>query len=762
MKRITVILYMYLLLSSWQFLYAQNAELKGKLTSFETNAPLAYAQIGFPQLGLGTVSDTLGHYKIVNIPVGTYRLEVRLNGYKRIAKLITISSSETLDLDFQLEEKTEFLDEIVIIDKQSGLTVQSPYSISSINTQDIYLKGNPSGIMGMIREDPSVYAAEMGQGIVKPFIRGLGFSRVVTLFQGSKLENHQWGADHGLGLNDLGVSKVDIIKGPASILYGSGAIGGILLLKDDEYYLDNKELNGRLGMTYNSVSGGMRPTLSLGKSFENGFFIAADGAYENHADYVDGEGRIIGNSRFNSQTFRFHTGVKNENFENKISYTYLNQNLGIIEEDEMEEGESLATTRYDRNMQLPFQKVNDHIITYRQNTNHKKWSTSLNLSYHLNNREEIEDDFDELDLGLRQTHFFYNARASHQTTEAWQNTFGVQGSFLQSRNKEEAEEILIPDANYTDVGLYYLTGVRKGKAFLQGGLRYDVRRVNAFADAEHLIEYGYELPGNPTDRRLSSNFSGLTSSLGLSYDVTPQNMLKFNLATGFRAPDLAELYSNGPHPGTNRFEVGNANFDREQSYQADLNWIHESEKIDFSFAVYANRIENYIFFSGTGEILNSGLEIWKFQQSNAFLYGAELQASYRIMPQDKLKLLATANLVRGRDIEATMPLTFIPADNYSLSLQSKPFAQKPTQLFVTFRYVDMQNRPGINELQTDAYTLLNAGVQHKISWNKRNLHVGITGFNLLNQTYIDHMSILRAFNVTHAGRNLMLNAMLEF
>src|SRR5690606_2100779 len=125
---------------------------------------------------------------------------------------------------------------------------------------------------------------ELGPGIVKPFIRGLGFSRVVTLYQNNKLENHQWGQDHGLGLNGLGVRSVDIIKGPASILYGSGAIGGVLIVKDDESYLSSETITGNIGSTFNSTSNGFRTYGSLGKKFHNNLFFGFDAAYENHAD----------------------------------------------------------------------------------------------------------------------------------------------------------------------------------------------------------------------------------------------------------------------------------------------------------------------------------------------------------------------------------------------------------------------------------------------------------------------------------------------
>lgn len=718
--------------------------------------------IGISDLGIGTYSNKKGFFELKNIPAGKQKITISALGYKAQYLDINIDPNTTSDINVVLERSELNLNEVLVIDQQTGLTNITPYSISRINAKDIELKGNPSGLMGIMREDPAVYGAEMGQGIVKPFIRGLGFSRVVTIYQGNKLENHQWGADHGLAVSDIGIRNVEIIKGPSSILYGSGAIGGVLLIKDDEPYKYTNEITGTIGTSFNSVSNGFRPNISLGKSFENGFFVAGDLGYENHADYKDGNGRIIGNSRFNTENLRLHTGINKKNFQNKLSYTYMKQNLGIIEDDEMDDEESLATTRNDRSMQLPYQDITDHIISYQQTTQHGKWNTALNLSMHHNTRNEIEDDFDDIDLGLIQSHVFYNARVSHKTNEKLENTFGAQGSIVNFRNNDKAEEILIPDANYLETGVYYLANLKLGKTFIQGGIRYDNRDVNADANAPNLIDYGFILPGNPSNRKLSSNFSGWTGSLGLSQPLGEKNLLKFNFSTGFRAPDLAELYSNGPHPGTNRFEVGSPDFKREQSYQADVNWIFETGKFQSSLAVFGNQVDNYIYFAGTGEMLNDGLEVWAFLQTNAILYGTELEIRFNALENNRLSFIGTANLIKGLDLDNDRPLTFIPPNNFTARAQFRPFKQRNTLAYVSSRYVAKQDRPGLNEENTGMYFLLNAGISHDINFDKNTLSVGLSAFNLLNRTYTDHMSILRAFNIPSPGRNILLNIQWRF
>jgi len=724
------------------------------------NIPIPFATISERNTSTGTQSDSIGNF-ILQLNTSKPILEISAIGYAVKIKKIDFGNSDSINLKIDLEENLLELDAVVIIDKQSGLTRRTPYALTHVDMQHISQSSNAGGIAGVLKELPGISGAELGPGIVKPFIRGLGFSRVVTLYQNNKLENHQWGQDHGLGLNGLGVKSVDVIKGPASILYGSGAIGGVLIVKDDESYLSTENSTGTIGATFNSTSNGFRNYGSLGKKFQNNLFFAMDAAYENHADYKNGENRIIGNSRFNYSTLRLHAGMEKENYKNKLSFTFQKQNLGIIDDAELEE--SLATSRNDRNMQLPFQEVSDYLLSFSEERLHEKFQTFLHLSHHYNDRNEIEENFDEIDLGLKQHHTFFTGRISFFPESDFTHTFGMQASLINTSNKEEAEEFLIPNARTTDFGVYYLGSKQIQKFYLQGGLRFDYRNVEALANSQALIDYGFLLPGNPESRKLSTDFSGLTGSLGVSYRINASHQIKLNASTGFRAPDLAELFSNGPHPGTSRFEVGNANFEREQSLQTDLTYAFTGKSLSLGASLYVNDISNYIFFIKTGEVRpEDGLEIWEFQQQNALLYGTEWEIKYRPLQNDDLQLRATSTLVRGKLKDENENLTFIPADQYGFDLNYKPFFSKRTIFTAALSHTSKQNRPGFNELSTPAYTLVHTGVAHDFIFEKGVLNTSVQIKNLLNTNYVDHLSILRAFDITNPGRNLQLAVRYQF
>jgi iron complex outermembrane recepter protein len=705
-----------------------------------------------------TTSDSNGYFELNELPRTQITITYERAGFITLLEQYDLRTSSVKNITILMQLDPMQFEEVAIIGQKVGLSENTPYTISRLDLNDINFKGQPSGVMGQLQREPGVNAAEMGHGISKPFIRGLGFSRVATIYQGNKLENHQWGADHGLGVNELGISSVDIIKGPASILYGSGALGGVIILNDDQAYLRDQALHGTVGTTFNSVSAGIRKYYTIGKSFSNGWFIATEGAYENHADYRDGDHRLIGNSRFNTSTFRIHTGYQGEQSLHRLSFTYNNQYLGIIDDEEMEEGESLATFRGDRAMQLPFQRVQDQIISYQmRHTINKKWRQEFDVSHHSNQRKEIEENFEDIDLGLTQHHVFYNYRLTHHINERYTQKFGLQGSLLSMQNMEDAEEILFPNARHVENGLYYLGTYVQQRHTIQGGLRIDYRLMRADANQDNIISAGYTLPGNPVNRQLDFSFFGVTGSMGYTFVVSEKNRMKVNLSSGFRSPDLAELLSNGPHPGTNRFEVGDISFGNEQSLQTDIGWRYSGKQWSAAVSVFGNYLNNYIYFTNSGDTTSSGLSIWEFRQTNALLYGGEVDFAWRKSPSGALKVQLFGNLIRGYDRDNNIPLTFIPADRIGAQLNYHLLANRRLNSFVRTQYIFSQNRPGIGELTTKGYNILDVGISYNMKIKSHQLSFGITCYNLLDQTYFDHISILRVFDITAPGRNLMAN-----
>ncbi|EKB49111.1 TonB-dependent receptor [Cecembia lonarensis] len=752
--------YIFLLAMFFMFigaLAAQDFSISGKVVDKNTSLPLPGVSVFVPELNRGVVTDLDGIFKIAGIPEKNIKLQISFLGYATIVK--TLKANADKDLLFEMEEYATTIDEVVVSGAYIMSKESSPISIEKVDRVDL-LKMPAPNLMSALARTPGVSEISLGPGISKPVIRGLSFSRVLSLYQGARFENQQWGADHGLGMTETGIANIEMIKGPASIIYGSGAMAGVVNLIE-ERDAQAGEIEGDVNLRGFSNSLGGRSEVGVKGASENGFVWSLRGAAESHADYLDGDGNTVGNTRFNTQNVKAGVGLQKKWGDTRIRYTYLKQRLGILEEDELDE---LVTTRNDRAMQLPFQDVRDHFFNSETNVFIGEDRLKATFGYHMNLRKEIEDDFDEVDLGLRQSNFMYDIKYYKTITEHVEAIFGVQGFYLQNTNMEEAEEILIPDASKDDRSVYALLNYNKDKWVIQGGLRYDYRKVIADASAPNLVDYGFVLPGEPADRRLERTFDGVTASGGATFRPDNHWRFRLNVAQGFRAPDLAELFSNGPHPGTSRFERGDASFVREQNVQTDFGIRYTNNGFSISGEIFYNHIDNYIFFSPTNEMVED-LTVWVFEQADARLYGGELELGYQPNAAKWVNFGSSYSRVIGQRRSDDTFLPYIPAfqwaQNVDFRLKNIGRIQRP-YISLLGSFVFDQNRAAPLEEATPGYYLLGLNIGGNIQVANNVLDVYVSGTNLLNQTYLDHMSLFRPFGINQLGRNIALNVRIPF
>jgi iron complex outermembrane recepter protein len=737
--------------------------ISGAVKDDKTGEPIPGANIFLPELKRGGVSNLDGTFMIrVNERIESVLLQVSVIGYK--TEVIKVNSgSMNSELDIRLMEEELVADEVIVSAGRIGSRSDIPVQVDKLGVKDILSDGEVN-IMSSMARIPGVEQISYGNAIGKPVIRGLSFSRILTIYQANRLENHQWGADHGLGLNDLMIESVEVIKGPASFLYGSGAIGGVIYMVD-ERNAPVGSMVGSLNSTFYSSSLGFRQLATFKETRESGFFYGAGVAVENHADYVDGNGRIIGNSRFNTHTFRMNSGLHKNWGSLRLDYTYHRQNLGIVENTELEE--TLATTRGDRSRQLPFQKVDDHVLTLNSIIPFWKGRFEGNLGYHFNDRREIEDDFHEIDLGLRQSNMTYDLKYVHESGSRLEHILGTQGYFLRNNNYEDAGEILIPDAKIIDGSLYYLATLKTKNSTFQTGLRYDSRRAKADASAPLFVDFGYTLPGLDA-RKFSTSHSGLSGSMGSTFNFTRRFNVKANFSSGFRAPDLAEMFSHGEHPGTQRFEVGNVNFTREQNYQLDLAFYYKNDGINLEVSPFYNFINNYIFFTPTDtQVPGTDLVVWRFHQDDARLYGFETTVAWRPFKDNRWIFDNRFSMVRGRNTETGQNMPMMPSDRLLSSLTynfpNMGSTFRKSYVRTTWNYVFEQNRLSQQERAsfgtnfTPAYNLWGLSLGSSITVGNQQVDVDLTANNLLNRAYVDHLNFLRPFNILNGGRNVSLN-----
>ncbi|MEX0812403.1 MAG: TonB-dependent receptor [Chitinophagales bacterium] len=753
MKRKTILFTLLILFSVLNnTVFAQ--ALSGYVYEQENENPLSGISVYIPELMRGSISNEKGYFEFKNIKAGTYYVQISAVGYSSKTIKSNIPQEEVLNI--HLNKSNVTIDEIVVSGARTSRKEETPFQIESISKKEISESGN-IGMMDALSERPGIDQISFGSGIGKPVIRGLSFSRIMTIYRGMRFENQQWGEDHGIGLDNNGIDRIEVIKGPASLIYGSGALGGVINLIDEKPAISGK-IEGDYTISGYSNSLGLNSSLGIKGTGENGFFWILRKNIQNHADYKSGTGRTIGNSRFSSKNINLDFGIIRNHGSSRFSYTYSGQKPGIISDTEMQE--SLATSRNDRKMQLPFQNLNDHIFTLQNKLFFKASKLYINLGHHINLREEIETAFDTIDLGLRLSTSSYDIKYLFSPHSKGEYTIGFQGFLQNNKNYEGALDILMPDAWLYDNSIFALVNYDLGKWKIQAGGRYDYRKV--IANDKELN--GYILPGNPKEGEMNRSFSGFSGSAGLTFIPNKNMYLKGNLSSGFRAPDLAELFSNGEHPGTTRFEKGNENFQREQNLEADLSYHINSSNFSFDVAGFYNYISNYIYFSPTGEQIND-LNVWQFQQDNAMLYGGE--SGFRIHPESLpfLKMKSSFSYVRGKRTSDQSDLPLIPANKFFTEIKlvkdRYKFMETPF-LAVRMNNVMAQNRIADDELRTPAYHLLHFSVGANFPLGKFSLNVQLYVHNLLNKTYFDHIALTRPFGIHNMGRNFRLNVGITF
>lgn len=723
------------------------AQITGVVTDAATGKGMPGVTVFLPERTMGTSTDEGGKFRFEQVNSEKVLLQFSMVGYN--TETVTYNRESEERLEVKMTPGVYQIDGIVVMGGLFTESKKTPYQTAKVSADQIENRGNVS-LMDAVAEEPGVDMISLGPGISKPILRGLSFSRVMTVYNGLRFENQQWGADHGIWASNTGVAGVEIIKGPASILYGSGALGGVVNILEETPEARG-ESRSYFKSDYHSNSYGFKNELGTRGTSENGIFYSFAGAYESHADFKDGDYRTIGNSRFNNRVFKGDVGIQKKFGTMKLSFHEIDQNLGIIEDTELEE--TLATHSTDREMQLPFMEVNDRFLSLQSTFfTGKNSSLIFNANYHRHLRKEIEDEFDEVDLGLLLETFNYDLKYKFNLFKNVRLTTGVQGFYQENNNLTEAEEILVPNADIFDAGAYALAAFDLKKLNILTGGRFDYRTVNATTpDADE-----FPMPGPAGTLSAESEFSGWTASLGATYQLSNKFLLKANTAKGFRAPDLAELYSNGRHPGTQRFERGNPNFNREENYEADLSLEFSSKSFRAAVAGYANYIDNYIYFRPAGEMVD-GLNLWSFDQNDAFLRGVE--GSVEWTPIDRLKLYHNLSYTRAEDRETGNALPLIPPFK---TLSRVKYLYSHYEFAVTHRFAANQNRIAPDEEITPAYNLFDASVHYLFDYGFTKGSLGISVQNVFNETYFDHSALTREFGVFNPGRNIRVRAAFNF
>ena len=718
---------------------AQNT-LTGKVTSEKANESIL-ATVYMPKLEKGTSTDFDGNYELINIPDGNYDVVFSALGFGTVSRKINFKNGQSYSEDIQLAESAVEMEEVIVSTPFHKLQRENVMKVERISTAEL----NSSGALTLadgIKNIAGVDIISTGTGIGKPVIRGLSSNRVLTYTQGVRLENQQFGDEHGLGINEAGIESVEVIKGPASLLYGSDALGGVLYL-NPEKFAPSGETHGDISSTYFSNSLGTSTNLGVKTSGENLRFLAR-GSYSSFSDYKTGAGYRVTNSRFNEKDLKTGLQYLSSKFKSSVRYNYNRSDIGIPEE--------IGEQNHSKKLELPFQEIDNHILSFDNTVFLKNSSLDVKAGFLYNDRREFEDEADSAELRMKLRTINYDVKYHLPQMGRLETIIGLQGMF--QSNKNEGEEILIPDANTTDIGILATSHYHLDKVDLQAGLRFDSRKISSKA--------GREETDSDFIPALDKTFTSFTAAVGAKVDFSKELLVRLNLASGFRAPNLAELTSHGVHEGTNRYEIGNANLSTEQNFQADFSLEYLNEHLEFFANGFYNAVNNYIFLSPTDEIIGENM-VYEYLQDDAALYGGEFGFHLHPHPLDWLHFESSFETVIGQ-LQNNDYLPLIPANTLRNTFRvdfKNGKLRKKSSFFITLENTFDQRNVGEFETNTGGYSLLSAGVESSFKIDKFNLRVGLNGTNLTDKKYISHLSRFKPEGILNTGRSVNLNLKLE-
>ncbi len=751
--------------------------LTGRVTDAITGQPLAGASVYFPDLRTGAATNSEGYYSIVNINSGKYLVEISHLGYSSIIETIDLVSDT--QKDFALNPSVIENEAVTVTGVSSATsTKRTPIPVNILRKEDLF-RNSSTNLIDNLSHTPGVAQISTGPAISKPIIRGLGYNRVMVVNDGIKQEGQQWGDEHGIEIDEQNVSKVEVLKGPASLMYGSDALAGVINIISFMPPPDGR-IKGNAATGYMTNNRQCNLHVDIGGNSQ-GFVWGVYGSYKAAADYKNKYDDYVFNSKYREKDFGGYIGVnKNWGFTH-FYVTRFDQELGLVEgERDAATGKFLRLVNDNGVESAAIATKDDFLSTHpfvpRQRIQHTKIVTDNSfhvgknrltavLGYQSNQRQEFGNvlDLSEKELWFDLGTFKYNLQYHFAEKNNWRTTIGMNG--MQQANHNKGEEQLIPAYSIFDIGAFVYTQKKIEHLTLSGGLRFDSRSLDS---KQLLIGSDEKFPA------FRKSFSNLSGSAGLAWQAGRDITLKFNLAKGFRAPSIPELASNGAHEGTNRYEYGEQGLRSETSFQADAGIEAATEHVSLNASVFINSIQHFIYYrkleavGGGDSIIADGPDeffAFRFDQSNAKLYGVEFNLDFHPHPFDWLHVENTFSWVRGmlnNEVDGSKNLPFIPAARLINELKIDLLKKGANIRHVYFKMeLDnsfAQNKPftGFNtETATPAYSLLNAGIGGEIRTKDKTLfNIYIGANNITNVAYQNHLSRLKYAPVNEVtGRN---------
>jgi iron complex outermembrane receptor protein len=654
----------------------------------------------------------------------------RLIGYETQSIKISIQDKD-VSLDIDMKPVVIQSPEIVVTGSFVGSQHENVMKVHTLQPKEIET-GSSTGLLQSLNRMSGIALISKGPGILTPVIHGLSTSNILLLQDGIPKENYQFSQNHPFMLDEYGNQQIEIIKGPASLLYGSGGVGGVINIIS-ELPAQNHSIEGDLGIKYLGNPEGISGSLGVKGAGKNWFWGIRAGQHA-FADYRDGKGNFVPNSRFQKRNFRLNIGKRTKNSLFSIRFHQNDYQLGLIIKPALK-----ITHPGGSKMSLWFQRLRDQIASFENKLFFKKIKIESGFTYQRNHRQLFGNDTEDKKVEMLMNTFNYKAKANITWIENLKWVTGIQGKYQQNENMDAPVQV-IPNATIRDFSLFSMGQYDFGNILLEAGIRNDYRFLF--------------VPSTPSGEiNLSRKYQNLSYSAGLLGDIAENVQLRLNFASAFRSPNLAELTQNGVHG--NRFERGNVDLKIQQNTELNIDLHIHTRHLGLDWLVYYNYIPTYIHLEYTHDTSDNGLPVYQYQQMKAQIYGMDFSFHLHPHPFDWIHLKSTLSVIQGRK-ENDGYLSFIPANKLQSEVKFSSNNWKPFQhifLKLEHDYVFSKNDVSKFEVEASAYHLFNIKLGGEIKIRKQRLVLSIFAANIFDVRYLSHLSSIRGLGYYDTGRN---------
>jgi iron complex outermembrane receptor protein len=719
-------------------------KVEGVVYDANDSSPVPFVSVYLTETDESCTTDSAGRFFLRAPEIAAFHVRCVALGYETATILATVDNQPIV---VRLLPKHLDLHEVTVSGALSQAQSENPFHIESRKIDDL------TAIAAMnlgeaISRIPGVYQSSLGNGIAKPVVRGMQGMRVVTLLNGLRIESQQWGGDHGMGITDLGLGNVEVIKGPASLLYGADALAGVVYFNDLPHVPTGKrELESKTLFQSNTM--GVTHRFMYREAREKVRWQIGAG-YGNHADFRLPNARFAQNSRFNEALVKSVLSFNGKHSVHHVRYSFSHTTTGIPghTHDTTATPESFQVELQRRSYTLPAQFFNNHVASFDNKWFSARSEFQLLGGFTSNRLIEYDEKVTIPSLSMSLTNALYNARWIRKfSDDKLKLITGLQGMHQWNTNAANASDRLVPDSRTLDQGAYATTQYGNSRWNIQGGLRYDVRYLSVLEADEEVLTRTYQ---------------GFNASAGGVYH-TEWATFRASFSSGYRAPHLTELLSNGFHHGALRYEVGDVELSPEYARQADITLELTGDHLVLLYNPFVNLIRDYIYLQPLGYNVD-GIPAFAYDVlSEVAFYGNDVGVHYHPHFAHDLHIESTWSAINTQT-PTDSSVTLLPPQRVQTTMRysfdgKRKFGLREVNVMHTF--MDAQRKVAYMETPSESYNVLDAAMAFELTGKQRwEFRLGVK--NILNERYIDHLSRLKNIGMPAPGRNTYLSIQLKF